>query len=375
MSEQKTEKVKKSKKQKRKKSKKSSVVFLMLIINVIGLFFISGFLSYNYLINSMSAREDDIPEISESDRIEIYIPLGSSTDKIANILVEEGVIDNPTLFKFLSRFDGYDGMYQSGTHYVSKDLDYYTIMRIFTEKPEAKRIMIPEGYTYMEVLKRLDNNGFGRIGDFVEAANEIIESEDYEYKFMERIPQREHKLEGYLFPDTYEFGLNATEKEIILRMIDTFDLVFKPEYYDKAEELGMTVDEIITLASIIEKEAYDPNERRLIASVFYNRLNSEDPSLKKLQSCATIQYILLNRIGKRKEKLSDDDLKIESLYNTYLHEGLPPGPICNPSKASIEAALNPEESGFLFFVAKGDGFHHFSKTVQEHEKAVRKYSQ
>jgi len=136
----------------------------------------------------------------------------------------------------------------------------------------------------------------------------------------------------------------------------------------------MTVDEVIILASIIERETALPEERPIVSSVFHNRLKSSDPNLKKLESCATVQYVLYKTQGKMKEKLSDEDTKIDHPYNTYLYEGLPPGPICCPGLASIEAALYPdEESEYLYFVAKGDGSHEFSRTLAEHLEAVKKY--
>lgn len=136
----------------------------------------------------------------------------------------------------------------------------------------------------------------------------------------------------------------------------------------------MTVDEVITLASIIERETKIPEEKEIVSSVFHNRLKSQDPSFKKLQSCATIQYILLQRDGKVKELLTYEDTQIDHPYNTYLHEGLPPGPLCSPGLDSIIAALYPnEESDYLFFVARGDGSHEFSRTLAEHEAAKQKY--
>ncbi|WP_243467136.1 endolytic transglycosylase MltG [Acetivibrio straminisolvens] len=209
--------------------------------------------------------------------------------------------------------------------------------------------------------------------DFIEACN----TEEFEYKFLKDIPdspERKNRLEGYLFPDTYFFDPKGGERAIIEKFLDNFDAKFKPEFYERAKELNMTVDEVIILASIIERETALPEERAIVSSVFHNRLKSSNPELKKLQSCATVQYVLYNTQGKMKEKLSDEDTKINHPYNTYLFEGLPPGPICSPGLAAIEAALYPdEESEYLFFVAKGDGSHEFSKTLAEHLEAVKKY--
>jgi UPF0755 protein len=172
-------------------------------------------------------------------------------------------------------------------------------------------------------------------------------------------------LEGFLFPETYEMKVGASESQIAERMLSQFDKVFKDSYYERAEELGMTINEVVTLASVIEREAQLDSERARISGVFHNRINKG----WKLQSCATVQYIL----GERKEVLSYDDIAIESPYNTYINAGLPPSPIASPGEKSIIAALYPEDTDFMFFVASGenDGSHIFSKTLKEHEKAVK----
>ncbi|HOQ00530.1 MAG TPA: endolytic transglycosylase MltG [Acetivibrio clariflavus] len=200
-----------------------------------------------------------------------------------------------------------------------------------------------------------------------------MNTEKFDYDFIAQIPERENRLEGYLFPDTYFFDPLSSDREIITKFLDNFDMKFKLDYYARAKELNMTVDEIITLASIIEKETALPEEKPIISSVFHNRLKSKDPSLRKLQTDATIQYILFKRDGKIKEKLTEADTKIDDPYNTYLYEGLPPGPICSPGLASIEAALYPEKTDYYYFVAKGDGSHYFSKTLSEHEAAKKRY--
>jgi UPF0755 protein len=167
--------------------------------------------------------------------------------------------------------------------------------------------------------------------------------------------------------------MGVGEKEIVKRLLERFNEIFRPDYYDLAKKNNMTTDKIIILASIVEREAKDDDERKLIAGVFYNRLNNKDKSLRRLESCATIQYIFYKNEGIIKEKISEKDTQVNDPYNTYMREGLPPGPICSPGKASIEAALNPEKTGYLYFVAKGDGTHQFSKTLQEHNAAVKKY--
>lgn len=317
-----------------------------------------------------TADEDLEVNVDPETGIEITIPRGSSTSDIANILKENGIIEWPTLFILQSKINGYDNTYMSGKHIVSKDLTYDELMRVLSSNPVSVNITIPETYYLDQVLNTLSDKKLIEKESFINSMN----TEIFDYDFIEQIPERENRLEGYLFPDTYFFDPLSTDREIIAKFLDNFDTKFKLDYYARAEELNMTVDQIITLASIIEKEATLPEEKPIISSVFHNRLKSKDPSLRKLQTDATIQYIIYKREGKIKERLTENDTKIDDPYNTYLYEGLPPGPICNPGLKSIEAALYPEEgSQYYYFVARGDGSHHFSKTLSEHEAAKKKY--
>ncbi len=353
-----------------KPGKKKKALFRMIIFSLfVSILLCSGIISYNYVVVQKDIAEEKLPEISEDSRIEIEIPKGATTSEISDLLKEKGVIKHPFIFKMMSKINGFDGMYKSGTHYVSEDFDYDMIMRALSSDPVSKKVLIPEGYTFKQIVEKLSKEQLIDKTKFTKTANE----EKFDYKFLQGLPEREFKLEGYLFPDTYVFDIKAGEKAIIDRMLLRFDEMFKPEYAEKAKELGMTMDKIIILASIIEREAKEPDERKTIAGIFYNRLKSKNPSLKKLQSCATIQYIFMNRDGTVKEKITDEDTKIKDPYNTYQIEGLPPGPICSPGMDSIEAALDPEATDYYYFVAKGDGTHQFSKTLKEHQAAAKKY--
>ena len=187
----------------------------------------------------------------------------------------------------------------------------------------------------------------------------VLKTGEFSYKFLDYV-EREHYLEGFLFPDTYIVRPNASAYDVIDKMLNKFNLIFKEKYYTQMDLLNMNLNEIISLAAIIEREAKLDSERVVISSVFHNRLDIN----MKLQSCATIQYIL----GERKEFLTYDDLEIESDYNTYKYSGLTPSPIASPGEKSIIAALYPEETDYLFFVTteNNDGSHYFSKTYDEH---------
>ncbi|NMB33803.1 MAG: endolytic transglycosylase MltG [Clostridium sp.] len=360
-----------TKKKKSKKSKNRFLAFLLYFTAFLLIFTLSSYFSYKYFIQE---KELDVvaikARINEETGIHIEIPIGSNTSDIAAILNDAGVVDKPLWFKFISKFNGYDGCYKSGKHIIDKALGYREIMEILCDNPITTTVTIVEGKNLKQIAHILDEKNLIDMDIFLEACG----TEEFEYKFLEGVPDRKNKLEGYLFPDTYFFDPTSGPRSLIKKFLDNFNLKFKEDFYTRAKELNMSIDEIIILASIIEAETPNPDERPIVSSVFHNRLKSENPELKKLQSCATVQYVLYDTQNKMKEKISDNDTKIEHPYNTYLYEGLPPGPICSPGIAAIEAALYPdEESTYFYFVAKGDGTHHFSKTLEEHMRASETY--
>lgn len=369
----------KSKKKKSTKKKKKAGIRLGIFLGLVLIFVVSFMLTYNFVIELQKETESGITVIQPELGTKVEIPLGSNTVAIAEFLKEKGIIKNTQLFRLFSKINGYDGTYQSGVHVVEKNKlydgikEYETLMRILSSKPldnPSIKITLVEGLTLNQMKNIFVEKKVATNEGFRSAADDV----NYDFKFLKNITRKENKLQGYLFPETYIFDTKAGEKAIINKMLTQFNKVFLPEYYERAEKLGLTIDEVITLASIIEREARVVEERETIAGVFYNRLKSKDKSLRKLQSCATLQYILLERDGKVKEKLTLDDEKIESPYNTYIYEGLPPSPICSPGRDSIMAALNPEEHDFFYFVQRGDGTggHYFTKTYKEHLNAKAK---
>lgn len=303
----------------------------------------------------------------------VDIPMGSNTDDIAKILSEQAIIPKPQIFKIVSKLNGYDGKYMAGTHVLKSGLELDTIMTILTGKPESVKVTIPEGLTYKQIVNIFVKKGLAIQDEFDRA----MKYEKYDYDFINQIKNvnnREFILEGYLFPDTYEFGMNATEKDIIKVMLNNFNNKLTDEHYKRAKELGMSMDQIITLASVIEKEANTSKDRRLVSAVFHKRLKSNNLNIKKLESCATLQYIFLNQEGKVHDLITLADTTVDNAYNTYKNTGLPPGPICSPGMDSINAALYPdEETDYMFFIATADGKTKFSKTFEEHLKAMKEY--
>ena len=361
---------------KNKKKKKRKVLFWMLILLLfVAVTLISAVISYNYVIKNYQDTSNNEPVfVDEKDGVEFIIEKGANTTQIAKNLLDRGLIENESIFKLLSKINGFDGTYQSGTHIVSKTLSYDDMMQVLSSVPASRQVTIPEGKTFKQVVDILFEKKIIKDKEkFIKVAN----TEKFDYSFLKDLPPRDNKLEGYLFPDTYEFDMNVSEIEIISKMLDNFDRKFKTDYRDRIANLkfDMTMDKVVIMASIIEKEAKDPDDRYLISGVIYNRLTNKDRTLRKLQVDATIQYIMLKTMGAYKERLLYVDLEVDDPYNTYLYEGLPPGPICCPGEAAIKAALNPDNTEYLYYVAKGDaqGTHEFSKTFKEHQAAIKKY--
>lgn len=368
--------IKKNKKRSRKKIGYRLVTWLLLLLIFICITLISGAISYDYVRENLIISEESEPVIvNEKEAVEFIIERGASTTQIARKLKEQGLIKNESIFKFLSKINGYDGTYKSGTHLVSKSLGYDEMMRVLSSEPATRTVMIPEGKTFLQIVDILyEKKIIKDKNKFIKIAN----TEKFDYDFLKGLPEREYRLEGYLFPDTYEYDYNATEQEIIIKMLDNFNKKFKQTYRDMIANLPveMTMDKVVIMASLIEREAKDPDERHLIAGVLYNRLKSKDKTLNKLQVDATIQYIMLRKTGAYKDRVLYEDLEIDDPYNTYIYEGLPPGPICCPGEAAIKAAVHPDETPYLYYVAKGDdsGEHAFAKTYKEHQANRQKYA-
>jgi len=326
-------------------------------ITIILIFFI-GTVSLKYYY------EEQLKPIAYDNIEEVYveIPKGSSTSTIAKILFDNKLIRNEFIFRLVSKLEENDGKYKAGKYVLNNGLSQNEIMDKLIKGGESKesvRFTIPEGFELRQIADRLAENGLINKDRFLELCSKSSNfSSDYE--FLKDVPSN-NSLEGFLYPDTYEIYVDANEEDIIRKMLDRFESLYSDEIISKAKELDMNVNQVTTLASIIERECMLDEERTLISSVFHNRIDMN----KKLESCATIQFIL----GERKENLSTKDTQIESAYNTYLHEGLPPGPIASPGIKSISAAVNPENSDYLFFVSNGDGSHTFSITYAEHLKA------
>ncbi len=350
--------------------------WLTIIIVFVFIFSFVTIYAYRGTISTDSSdvkKEEIRIDAATEGAVLVDIPMGSNTDDIAKILSEQAIISKPQIFKIVSKLNGYDGKYMAGTHVLKSGLELDTIMTILTGKPESVKVTIPEGLTYKQIVNIFAKKGLAIQDEFDRA----MKYEKYDFNFIDQIKNvnnREFILEGYLFPDTYEFGMNATEKDIIKVMLNNFNNKLTDEHYKRAKELGMSMDQIITLASVIEKEANTSKDRRLVSAVFHKRLKSNNLNIRKLESCATLQYIFLNQEGKVHDLITLADTTVDNAYNTYKNTGLPPGPICSPGMDSINAALYPdEETDYMFFIATADGKTKFSKTFEEHLKAMKEY--
>ena len=299
---------------------------------------------------------------NDTQTVSVIISSGSSTGQIGQILEEEGIISSADKFKIWSRIKGYDSQYKAGTYTLSPSMDFQEIADIIVSgKVTTVNFTIPEGYTIYQTASAIAAKGLGDYDTLVS----LIEAGDFEYDFLKDAQNNKNKLEGYLFPNTYTVDEGMNEEQIIKVMLDQFE---KQPYKVYAESgSSYSLNDIITVASIIERECKVNEERPLVASVIYNRLAKGMP----LQMCSTVQYVL----GKQKEVLTYADTRIESPYNTYTNTGLPPGPICSPGLAAIKAALNPADTDYLYFVLseKLDGTSNFSSDYAQFEKDKAAY--
>ena len=288
---------------------------------------------------------------------EIRIAPGTSATSIAKQLSDERIIRSPLLFEVVAYLDGASRNLQAGTYELSGAMSLREIIHQLKVGEVVHRdFVVPEGLTVAQIAQLFEDEGFGTAESFSRSARDS--------QWRKRYGIEGNRLEGYLFPNTYKLVDDIPAAKVIKMMLDEFDRHWTSERAEEAESLNFTLQEIITLASIIEKEAKIESERPLISAVFHNRLQRG----WKLEADPTVLYAL----GNPHRALTKNDLKFDSSYNTYVYRGLPPAPICNPGLASIMAALRPAESSHLYFVAIGEGKHHFSNTLAEHNRVIRK---
>lgn len=314
-----------------------------------------------FMLTSNKQKETTLP----FKELDFVIEKGSNAKTVSMNLKEEGLRQSANQFKAFMAKEGYAEKIQAGTFRLNSEMSDEEICKIITTpvKKKSKKITIKEGWANQDIIDYLSkemNFSKEKLSTIFAHPQKLDKDR---FTFLKKLAE-DDTLEGYLFPETYEVYLDATEEAVTEKLLSQFEKVYQNTIQGQMGEKPLR--EIITMASLIEGEAKLDEERSLIASVFYNRLKKN----MKLESCATVQYAL----GEHKERLLFKDLEIESPYNTYKYEGLPKGPIGNPGLKSIEAALNPQESPYLFFTYNfdGTGTHTFTKTLAEHNKATQK---
>jgi UPF0755 protein len=303
----------------------------------------------HYIYNSPSVKED----------VFVAIPAGSGLSGISSKLLESGVIVNDKLFILFVIKEGWQDDLKAGEYKFEKGLTMSDVAnKIVQGDVQLDKVTIPEGLTVKEIARLLGEKGIVPESEFI---NETQNKELIE----DLLGPGVNSLEGYLFPETYSYSRSLTSKELITLMVQRFKAVYEP-LSSLRNKINLTDTEILTLASIVEKETGAGFERPLISAVFQNRLRIG----MKLDSDPTVIYGMGNNYN---GNLRKRDLRQYTEYNTYVIKGLPPSPIANPGEDSIMAVLNPADVKYLYFVSKGDGTHHFSNSLREHQNAVNKY--
>lgn len=319
------------------------------------------FFANNYINENLNAVDR-----TDETKVVVEIPSGSTTNDIADILFESNLIKNKLTFKYYAEKTGRDSQLKAGSYVLSKNMNADELLQVLIKggsSGNTANITIIEGLILEDAALSISEQLGLNYDKLFEILNKAEMFKD-DFEFIKDNPEI-NNLQGFLMPDTYNVYINSSEEDIVKIMLSQFDEFYLAEIKNKLENSKLSFLEIINLASIVEKEALLDDERDEVAAVFLNRIDIG----MKLQSCATVNYAL----GEWKERLTYEDIAVDSPYNTYLVEGLPPTPINSPGRVSILGVLEPADVDYLFFVAKGDGSHYFSKNYDEHIEAAEEY--
>ena len=310
------------------------------------------------------AANDVLALNKEPKTVTLTITADDSFNDVTKELKDEGLIEYRSLFKLFASLTGGKEKVTMGTYTLNTDMDYRALlsgMSVNSSTRAEVSVTIPEGYTVDQIFELLEKEG---VAQFDELDKEAAEH-NYKFPFLQDIPLGDRRrLEGYLYPDTYTFYTPHSPLYAINKMLVNYDDRITEDLRAEMEETGYSMREILTIASLIEKET-DGKDQAMVASVIYNRLNNpKAETVGFLQIDATLSYINGGNVP------TEEDKAIDSPYNTYLYKGLPAGPICNPGLASIRAAIHPEKSGYYYYALGDDDVHHFFKTYAEHQKFI-----
>ena len=346
----------------KKKARKTTNTLLYITFVVVASILLSVF--------ALNALNDILGMYKEDAEIVVTIPEDASTWEIAGVLKDSGVIQQRLTFVLYANFRHADGKMKGGEN-ITLNAGYgydeiITILKGISSTKDVVSLTFYEGMTVNEIAAQLEENQVCSAADFKKAMQET----DFGYTFETLIPDdpnRFYRLEGYIFPDSYDFYIGERPESVVKKFVANFNKKFTKNYYERLDELGMSLDELITLASMIQKESYDEESMYFVSSVFYNRLKEGSP-YPKLQSDVTRDYAN-NQIKPFEDSPSQERY---DAYNTYVCDGLPVGPICNPGKSAIEAALYPESTSYYFFVTDEENNFYYARTYQQHLANVQK---
>ena len=289
-----------------------------------------------------------------AEPVRVVIPAGSSFAAATDSLAAAGLVDTKPMFRAYAKLTGRDRALKAGTYRFASDATWGQLLDALTRgRGVVATVTIPEGLALSSIVPLLART--------LSLSPDSLEAAAADSALLARVGARAPTLEGYLFPETYTFAEGASAREVVDAMVREFERRWKPEWNARLEALGMSRDEVVTLASIVEKEARIAEERPVIAAVYHNRLKRG----MLLQADPTVQYAR----GEHAQRVLYKHLEVDSRYNTYRYPGLPPGPIASPGEASLFAALHPANVPYLFFVAHPDGHHEFEVTFEGHTRA------
>ena len=317
----------------------------MVLLGAVGV----GLWFYHYMVTPVGTSDAQVP---------VWVKPGQGFFETIDQLQDVGLVKHPEKFRWLAYLQQYERRIRAGEYALSVSMSPQEILTTLVRgETILHKIVVPEGATMGRIGQLLEKEGLVSHHEFLLAATNP--------DLVAALGVQGANLEGYLFPETYHFPKGVTAGQVINKMVGQFQRVFEPAWSDRAREMGFSVHEVVTLASIVEKETAKPEERPRIAAVFLNRLKRN----MRLESDPTVN----NGMAQFDGNITRKDLRTPTPYNTYQIKGLPPGPIANPGKDALEAVLFSPEEPFLYFVSKNDGSHHFSRTFSEHNRMVRKY--
>ena len=329
----------------------------MKLQSIISMTFFLLFSALSLIYLDLLQYSDKAADTGLMEKVVTVYP-GQGFDDLADRLYESGIIKNPIKFKLFARIKGYDKRIKAGEYTLSPSMPPVRIFEVLVRgKVRLYRVTIPEGYNLRQIASIIAATGFSGEADFLSAATDPL--------LVHEMGIDADTFEGYLFPDTYFLPKGITPKEIIARMVKRFQSVFTLEWKRQVAKLHFSIHQVVTLASLIEKETGSDFEHPIVSSVFHNRLKRK----MCLESDPTVIYGINDFDG----NITRKHLLTPTPHNTYTKMGLPPGPIANSGIKAIEAALYPADTDFLYFVSKKDGTHKFSTNIKDHNRAVRKY--